>query len=167
VFGLAAAGAALADSTGLLIAMRALQGLGAALVLPATLSIIVSVFPRDERSKAIAVWTAVGGLGIALGPVGGGVLIEAADWSAAFWLFTPLVIAALVGMTVVPESRDPRHVGLDVPGATLGTAGLTALDWWSTPRLRVSAWPAGWRRRFSPRAPQLSPGRPTRHTSMP
>jgi EmrB/QacA subfamily drug resistance transporter len=127
VFGLAAAGAALADSTGTLIAMRALQGLGAALVLPATLSIIASVFPRHERAKAIAVWTAVGGLGIALGPVAGGSLIEASDWSAAFWLFIPLVVAALAGMTVVPESRDPRRVGLDVPGAVLGTAGLTAL----------------------------------------
>jgi EmrB/QacA subfamily drug resistance transporter len=127
MFGLAAAGAALADSTGLLIAMRALQGLGAALVLPATLSIVVSVFPREERAKAIAVWTAVGGLGIALGPVAGGWLIEAADWSAAFWLFIPLVVAALVGMTLVPESRDPRRIGLDVPGAILGTAGLTSL----------------------------------------
>jgi EmrB/QacA subfamily drug resistance transporter len=127
VFGLAAAGAALANSTGMLIAMRALQGLGAALVLPATLSIIVSVFPRQERAKAIVVWTAVGGLGIALGPVAGGSLIESADWSAGFWLFIPLVIAALVGMTVVPESRDPRRVGLDVPGAVLGTAGLTTL----------------------------------------
>jgi EmrB/QacA subfamily drug resistance transporter len=127
VFGLAAVGAALAGSTGVLITMRALQGLGAALVLPATLSIIVSVFPRHERAKAIAVWTAVGGLGIALGPVAGGSLIEASDWSAAFWLFVPLVVAALVGMTVVPESRDPRRIGLDVPGAILGTAGLTAL----------------------------------------
>jgi EmrB/QacA subfamily drug resistance transporter len=127
VFGLAAAGAALADSTGQLIAMRALQGLGAALVLPATLSIVVSVFPREERAKAIAVWTAVGGLGVALGPVAGGLLIEAWDWSAAFWLFIPLVVAALVGMTIVPESRDPRRIGLDVPGAILGTAGLTLL----------------------------------------
>ena len=57
----------------------------------------------------------------------GGSLIEAADWSAAFWLFIPLVVAALVGMTVVPESRDPRHIGLDVPGAVIGTAGLTTL----------------------------------------
>jgi EmrB/QacA subfamily drug resistance transporter len=127
VFGLAAAGAALANSTGMLIAMRALQGLGAALVLPATLSIIVSVFPRRERAKAIAVWTAVGGLGIALGPVAGGSLIETSDWSAAFWLFIPLVVAALAGMTLVPESRDPRRIGLDLPGAILGTAGLTAL----------------------------------------
>jgi EmrB/QacA subfamily drug resistance transporter len=127
VFGLAASGAALADSTGALIAMRALQGVGAALVLPATLSIITSVFPRHERAKAIAVWTAVGGLGIALGPVAGGALIETSDWSAAFWLFIPLVGAALAGMTVVPESRDPRRVGLDLPGAILGTAGLTTL----------------------------------------
>jgi EmrB/QacA subfamily drug resistance transporter len=127
MFGFAAAGAALADSTGMLIAMRGLQGVGAALVLPATLSIIVSVFPRHERAKAIAVWTAVGGLGIALGPVAGGSLIDTADWSAAFWLFIPLVVAALAGMTVVPESRDPRRVGLDVPGAVLGTAGLTTL----------------------------------------
>lgn len=127
VFGLAAVGAAVADSVGQLIAMRALQGLGAALVLPATLSIIVSVFPREERAKAIAVWTAVGGLGIALGPVAGGALIEASDWSAAFWLFVPLVVVALIGMRVVPESRDPRRVGLDVPGAVLGTGGLTAL----------------------------------------
>jgi EmrB/QacA subfamily drug resistance transporter len=127
VFGLAAAGAALADSAGMLIAMRALQGLGAALVLPATLSIIVSVFPRHERAKAIAVWTAVGGLGIALGPVAGGSLIESSDWSAAFWLFVPLVVAALAGMSIVPESRDSRRIGLDVPGAILGTAGLTAL----------------------------------------
>lgn len=127
VFGVAAAGAALSDDTSLLIAMRALQGVGAALVLPATLSIIVSVFPRQERAKAIAVWTAVGGLGIALGPVAGGWLIETAGWSAAFWLFIPLVIAALAGMTIVPESRDSRGVGLDVPGAILGTAGLTAL----------------------------------------
>jgi EmrB/QacA subfamily drug resistance transporter len=127
VFGLAAAGAALANNTGQLIAMRALQGLGAALVLPATLSIIVSVFPRQERAKAIAVWTAVGGLGIALGPVAGGWLIESSGWSAAFWLFIPLVVAALAGMTVVPESRDPRRVGLDVPGAVFGTAGLTAV----------------------------------------
>src|ERR671922_1085969 len=127
VFGLAAAGAALADSTGLLIAMRALQGLGAALVLPATLSIIVSVFPRQERARAIVVWTAVGGLGIALGPVAGGWLIESADWSAAFWLFIPLVVVALAGMTVVPESRDPRRIGLDLPGAVLGTAGVATL----------------------------------------
>jgi EmrB/QacA subfamily drug resistance transporter len=127
VFGVAAAGAALSTSTAQLIAMRALQGLGAALVLPATLSIITNVFPRQERAKAIAVWTAVGGIGVGLGPVVGGSLVDAAEWSAAFWLFVPLVGAALVGMVIVPESRDERGARLDAPGAVLGTFGLTAL----------------------------------------
>ncbi len=127
VFGLAAAGAALSTSIEQLIAMRALQGLGAALVLPATLSIITNVFPRQERAKAIAVWTAVGGIGVGLGPVVGGALVDAASWNAAFWLFIPLVGAALIGMAIVPESRDERRVALDVPGAVLGTGGLTAL----------------------------------------
>jgi EmrB/QacA subfamily drug resistance transporter len=127
VFGLAASGAALADSTALLVAMRACQGLGAALVLPATLSIITNVFPRHERTTAIAVWTAVGGLGVGLGPVVGGALVDHASWSAAFWLFVPVVVAAIAGMAVVPESRDERRVGLDVPGAVIGTAGLTTL----------------------------------------
>jgi EmrB/QacA subfamily drug resistance transporter len=127
VFGAASAGAALASSTGELVAMRALQGLGAALVLPATLSIITAVFPRHERARAIAVWTAVGGIGVGLGPVIGGSLVDAVDWSAAFLLFIPLVAAALAGMTIVPESLDESRVGLDAPGAVLGTAGLTAL----------------------------------------
>jgi EmrB/QacA subfamily drug resistance transporter len=142
VFGAAAAGAALADSAATLIAMRALQGLGAALVLPATLSIITNVFPRQERTKAIAVWTAVGGLGVGLGPVVGGALVDSGSWNAAFWLFVPIVAAALAGMALVPESRDPRRTRLDFPGAVLGTAGLTSLvfaiirggeDGWSEP----------------------------------
>jgi MFS family permease len=127
IFGLAAAGAALAESTALLIAARAGQGLGAAMVLPATLSIITTVFPRRERGTAIAVWTAVGGIGAGAGPILGGWLVDRADWSAAFWIFIPLVVAGLAGMVVVPESRDDREVGIDVPGAIVGTAALTAL----------------------------------------
>jgi EmrB/QacA subfamily drug resistance transporter len=127
VFGAGAVGAALATSTGMLIAMRAVQGLGAALVLPATLSIITAVFPRHERAKAIAVWTAVGGIGVGLGPVVGGSLVDATDWAGAFWLFVPLVTAALIGMRIVPESRDERRRRLDTRGAVLATAGLTAL----------------------------------------
>jgi EmrB/QacA subfamily drug resistance transporter len=127
LFGAASTGAALSSSLGWLISMRALQGLGAAMVLPATLSIITNVFPRAERGRAIAVWTAVGGIGIGLGPVAGGYLIDAASWSAVFWLQVPIAVVALAGMVIVPESRDERRVGLDVPGAVLGTAGLTAL----------------------------------------
>jgi EmrB/QacA subfamily drug resistance transporter len=127
VFASASAGAALAGSLGSLIAMRALQGLGAAMVLPATLSIITNVFPRQERSRAIAVWTAVGGVAVGLGPVVGGYLIDASGWSSVFWLQVPVALAALAGMVIVPESRDERHVGLDVPGAILGTLALTTL----------------------------------------
>ncbi|MBV8983400.1 MAG: MFS transporter [Acidimicrobiia bacterium] len=126
-FGAAAIGASRATTITELVAMRAFQGLGAALILPTTLSIITNVFPRGERARAIAVWTAIGGLGIGLGPVLGGYLVDAASWSAVFLLFVPLVIVALAGMVIVPESRDERGVGLDLPGAILGTAGLTAL----------------------------------------
>jgi EmrB/QacA subfamily drug resistance transporter len=123
----ASAGAASANSLGALIAMRALQGLGAAMVLPATLSIITNVFPRQERGRAIAVWTAVGGVAVGLGPVLGGYLIDASGWSSVFWLQVPVALAALAGMVIVPESRDERHVGIDVPGAVLGTLALTTL----------------------------------------
>jgi EmrB/QacA subfamily drug resistance transporter len=127
VFAGASAGAASSNTLASLIAMRALQGLGAALVLPATLSIITNVFPRQERARAIAVWTAVGGIAVGLGPVVGGYLIDASGWSAVFWLQVPVALAALAGMAIVPESRDERHVGLDVPGALFGTLALTTL----------------------------------------
>ncbi len=127
IFGAASAGAALATSSAFLIAMRGLQGLGAAFVLPATLSIITDVFPRHERAKAIGIWTGVGALAIGIGPALGGYLVTHVGWSAVFWLHVPVVIAALFGLLIVPESRDERNLGLDVPGAVLGTAGMTSL----------------------------------------
>ena len=101
--------------------------MGAALILPATLSILTAVFPRSERAKAIGVWTAVGGLGVAVGPALGGYLVDEIDWNAVFWLHIPVVVAALIGLRVVPDSRDARDLGLDVPGAVLATGGLIAL----------------------------------------
>ncbi len=127
VFGGASVLAALATSSDQLIIARALQGVGAALVLPATLSIITNTFPRGERTKAIAIWTAVGALGIGLGPVLGGYLVDNYGWSSVFWLHLPVIAIALVGMAFVPESRDERKLSLDIPGAILGTAGVTAL----------------------------------------
>jgi DHA2 family multidrug resistance protein-like MFS transporter len=127
VFGGASVLAALATSSDQLIFARALQGVGAALVLPATLSIITNTFPRGERTKAIAIWTAVGALGIGLGPVLGGYLVDNYGWSSVFWLHLPVIAIALVGMAFVPESRDERKLSLDIPGAILGTAGVTAL----------------------------------------
>jgi len=118
---------ALAENIEQLIVARGIQGLGAALVLPATLSIVTNVFDRAERPKAIAIWTAVGGLGIGLGPAIGGYLVDRWDWSAAFWIHIPVIAVALVGQLFVPESRDPRNIGLDVRGAITATLGITAL----------------------------------------
>ena len=118
---------ALADSIPMLITGRAIQGLGAAFVLPATLSIVTNTFDRDERNKAIAVWTAVGGIGIGFGPAIGGYLVDRYDWSAAFWIHVPIILFVLVAQFVVPESRDGRSVGLDVPGAITATLGISTL----------------------------------------
>ena len=127
IFGLGSVVAAMADTIEILIAGRAIQGLGAAFVLPATLSIVTNAFERDERGKAIAIWTAVGGMGIGLGPAIGGYLVDRYDWAAAFWIHVPIIALALLGQVVVRESKDPRHVGLDVPGAITATVGITAL----------------------------------------
>ncbi len=126
-FALGSAIGGLANSIPTLIAGRAVQGLGAAFVLPATLSIVTNAFPREERGKAIAVWTAVGGVGIGLGPAIGGYLVDRWDWSAAFWIHLPIIAIALVGQRVVTESRDGRQVGLDFPGAFTATFGISAL----------------------------------------
>ena len=127
IFGAGATGAALAESSTALIVMRGIQGLGAAFALPATLSIITDVFPRGERAKAIAVWTAVGSMGLAIGPALGGFLVDEVGWSAVFWLHIPVVSLAMFGLTVVPESRDSRRLPLDLPGAALATTGTMAV----------------------------------------
>jgi EmrB/QacA subfamily drug resistance transporter len=146
VFGAASVFAALSTSAEQLVIGRALQGIGAALVLPATLSIITNTFPRKERTKAIAIWTAVAALGIGLGPVIGGFIVDEAGWSAVFWMHLPVIAIALVGMLAVPESKDERQLGLDIPGAILGTAGVTAFIFgiiqgnelgWTSPEILV------------------------------
>ena len=128
LFGGAAVGASLSTNVGMLIAFRGLQGIGAALVMPATLSIITYVFRRAERAKAIGIWTGVGGLGIGLGPVIGGYLVDEISWAAVFWMQVPVVALALAGLiAIVPGSRASRERSLDVPGAALATVGLLAL----------------------------------------
>lgn len=127
VFGVGSVVGAVAGDITTLVIGRAIQGLGAAFVLPATLSIVTNVFDRDERGKAIAIWTAVGGIGIGLGPAIGGYLVERWDWSAAFWIHIPILLLALAGQAVVTESRDERDIGLDIPGAITATLGTSAL----------------------------------------
>jgi len=128
VFGLASLGALFADTAGQVILIRALMGVGAALIMPATLSIIANVFPAEERGKAIGIWAALAAVGIGLGPLVGGLLIEWFDWSAVFLVNVPIaLIAVLLGVRLVPESRDPNPGGFDMAGAVLSTAGFSVL----------------------------------------
>lgn len=130
VFGLGSGLAALAETPEALIATRALMGIGGAFIMPSTLSIITVVFHGAERAKAIGIWAAMAGLGIAIGPVAGGWLIENASWSWIFLVNVPVVIVALAaGRVLIPESKDPAAQPLDVPGFGLSIVGLTALVW--------------------------------------
>ena len=122
--------AAMAGTAEELIASRALMGVGAAGIMPTTLSILTNIFPEDERPRAIAIWAAVAGLGIAIGPITGGLLIEHLDTSGIFLVNLPPVALLLVGaFALVPESRDPAKPRLDVVGALLSIAALCALVW--------------------------------------
>ena len=130
LFGLASVAASLATSSGQLIAARALMGVGAAAIMPTTLSVITNIFPDDERPKAIAIWSAIAGSGVAIGPVAGGFLIEAVDWHGIFLINVPIILACLVGaVALVPESRDEKSERLDWIGALVSIAALTALVW--------------------------------------
>src|SRR3954467_4390886 len=130
VFGLGSVCAALSTDATMLIASRALMGLGAAGIMPTTLSILTNIFPSNERPKAIAAWAAVSGLGIAIGPISGGFLIEHFNWSSIFLINLPVVAACLIGAVVlVPNSRDPESPKIDLPGTGLSITGLSAIVW--------------------------------------
>ncbi len=127
VFALGSVGAALARDVEVLIAMRAFQGLGGAMVMPPTLSILSAVFPREERARAIAAWSAASALGLVTGPLVGGWLVDASGWPAIFWVAVPVSSACLLGLTQVPESRDARRRRIDIAGAVLATGAMFSL----------------------------------------
>jgi EmrB/QacA subfamily drug resistance transporter len=130
VFGLGSGLSALATSPDVLIATRALMGVGGAFIMPSTLSILTSTFQGAERAKAIGIWAAVAGIGIVIGPVTGGWLVEQGDWSLIFLVNVPFVLVALAaGRWLVPDSRDPSAPRLDLGGFALSAAGLGALVW--------------------------------------
>jgi EmrB/QacA subfamily drug resistance transporter len=129
VFGLASLAGGLTDSPGQLIAARSVMGLGAAMVFPATLSLISNVFTeRTERARAIGLWGATAGAAIALGPIVGGWLLENGSWTSIFFAMAPVAAlgAALVAWTV-PRSRDPHAPRADRPGFLLSTAAMALL----------------------------------------
>jgi len=129
VFGLGSAAAAFAGSSGALIAARAVMGIGGAAIMPATLSILTNVFTdAQERARAIGVWAGVAGLGIAIGPVTGGWLLEHFWWGSVFLVNLPVVaLAILAGWPLLPNSRDPSATPLDPIGAALSITALVAL----------------------------------------
>ena len=129
VFTASSLASALAGSAGVLFAARAGQGLGAAMLSPAALSIITNAFHGAERTKALAAWGVAGGAGGGVGMILGGVLTEVAGWQAIFLINLPVAVAvAAVGIRVLPrDEKRPQWRGLDVRGALLATASLAAL----------------------------------------
>jgi EmrB/QacA subfamily drug resistance transporter len=130
IFTLASLLSGLSQSTGQLIASRALQGVGAALLMPGTLSILTVTFPPTERAKAIGIWAGVSGLALALGPTAGGLLVEHVGWESIFFLNVPIGLAALaIASRIVKESKVSEARQLDIGGLLLGTAGLFSLTY--------------------------------------
>ena len=145
IFGLGSLASALASTAPQLIATRAFMGIGGALIMPATLSIITNLFPPNERAKAIGFWAGTAGAGAALGPLTGGFLLEHFYWGSVFLVNIPIVIGGLVaGFFLIPTSRDPSAPKLDPFGAVLSIASLTAIlyaiieapsDGWTSPTI--------------------------------
>jgi EmrB/QacA subfamily drug resistance transporter len=129
IFALFSLGAALSSSTGMLIAMRALMGIGAAIIMPATLSILTATFREPkERAQAIALWAAVFSLGMGIGPLVGGWLLDNFHWSSVFYINIPVALIGLVGGYIyIENSKTDKPRKLDLTGALLSIAGLFAL----------------------------------------
>ncbi|WP_252275136.1 MFS transporter [Nocardioides sp. LMS-CY] len=131
LFGIASALVLVADTAAHVIAIRALLGLGGAMIMPTTLSLLRSVFrdPR-ERATALAIWASVAGIGAAIGPLVGGALLEHFSWRSAFLVNVPLMaIALMAGLLILPESRSPRPGTWDLAAAGQSLVGMVALVW--------------------------------------
>ncbi|MFD3616485.1 MFS transporter [Streptomyces sp. NPDC058676] len=128
IFGGGSVMGSLVDGTGLVITARAVMGVGAAVVMPATLSLLVATFPRGERAKAITAWTATSGLAIAVGPLVAGWLLEDHAWGSTFLINVPIVVAAIVGaLFLVPPSKAEGMGRIDYVGGLLSIVSVGCL----------------------------------------
>ncbi|HEY2478906.1 MAG TPA: DHA2 family efflux MFS transporter permease subunit [Solirubrobacterales bacterium] len=147
LFTAASAGAALAPTADLLIAARAIQGIGAAIVTPLTLTLLAGAFPPEKRGLALGVWSGISGVAVAIGPLVGGAVIELADWHWIFWINVPIgLILAPLAARRLEESYGPK-APLDLPGLGLVSTGLFGLVYglvraqtigWTAPEVLVS-----------------------------
>jgi EmrB/QacA subfamily drug resistance transporter len=127
LFTLSSAAAALAPTTSALVAARALQGVGGAIVAPLTLTLLADAFPAQKRGAALGIWSGISGTGIALGPLVGGAVVEGISWHWIFWINVPIGLALLpVAAMLLRESHGPSN-RIDLPGVTLAAGGLFAL----------------------------------------
>src|SRR5262249_22186077 len=139
LFTIASAACALAPTVGWLITARAAQGAGAALVMPLAMALLSAAFPREERRKALGLFSGVTGLALVGGPVAGGAIAQSLAWQWIFWLNVPIgVITILLALRRIPESKGPGRV-LDVPGLVLVTGAALAAVW-----ALMRGNPAGW-----------------------
>src|SRR5436190_916742 len=130
LFGAASLAAVFVANPGEMIGVRVAMGVGGALIMPSTLSILIVVFDEEGRRKAMAAWTSVAMLGLVGSPVLGGILIDHFSWHAIFFINIPVVVLAiLAGLFLMPESKGPWQKP-DLPGAVLSAAGMVALVWW-------------------------------------
>ena len=128
LFTLASAAAALAPSMEALIAARAVQGIGGAIVTPLTLTLLSAAFPAERRGVALGAWSGIAGLAVAAGPLVGGAVVEGIAWQWIFWLNVPIGLAVLPLSRVLTESHGPDR-SLDLRGLALASAGLLGLVW--------------------------------------
>ncbi len=125
LFSVASAACALAPSATLLIAARAIQGVGAAMVMPLSLTILVSAFPPERRGAVVGIWGGIGGLAVASGPLVGGAVTQGLDWHWIFWVNVPIgIVAAFLARLQLAESHGPA-TRLDLPAAALVSGGAS------------------------------------------
>jgi EmrB/QacA subfamily drug resistance transporter len=126
IFGAGSLLASMTSSVDWLIVFRAFMGVGAAAILPASLATLSAAFPPDQRAKALGIWSAAAGGGVAAGPVLGGALMAIGSWRAAFWINIPLVIIAVIVDAVALTDTNRRWRSLDLPGALFATVAVSA-----------------------------------------